>query len=176
MYCTKSLFAHCGKKVIYYPTSSHFQYKDISIGNNVSIAKGAHFIASNSHITIGDNTIFGPNTTIRGGTHSSHIIGKLMMDYKRNDKLSTDDIAVVIEEDILIGAGVIILKGVHIGRGAIIQEGTIIRENVPPYAIVGGVPAKIIKYRWSLREILKHEELIYSPKDRLPIELIGQQL
>jgi len=45
---------------------------------------------------------------------------------------------------------VIILKGVHIRRGAIIAAGAVVNRDVPPYSIVGGVPAKVIRFRWSL--------------------------
>jgi len=172
MYFTRYLFAQCGKNVIFFPTRSHFQYKGISLGNNVSIAKGVSLIASYSHITIGDNTIISSNVIIRGGNHSSHIIGKFMRDYRQNNKLPADDKAVIIDEDVLVGASVIILKGVHIGRGAIISPGTIINKDVPPYSIVGGNPSQIIKYRWSTKDILQHEELAYSRENRLPIELI----
>jgi acetyltransferase-like isoleucine patch superfamily enzyme len=175
MYFTRHIFAQCGKNVIFFPTRSHFQYERISLGNNVSIAKGVSLIASNSHITIGDNTIINSNVIIRGGNHSSHIIGKFMRDYHQNNKLPTDDKAVNIDEDVLVGASVIILKGAHIGRGAIIKPGTIIENDVPPYSIVGGNPSKIIKYQWSTKDILRHEELAYSFENRLSIELIEAQ-
>ena len=107
----RSMFCHCGKNVKFYPTKSEFLYKNISIGNNVFIGPGASFIASISHITIKDNSFFGPNVTIRGGNHSSHIIGKLMIDYKAEDKLASDDESIIIEEDVWVGTGVIIFFG-----------------------------------------------------------------
>jgi acetyltransferase-like isoleucine patch superfamily enzyme len=173
----RSMFASCGKSVHFYPNKSDFLYKNISIGSNVSIGPGASFIASISHIYIGNKVIFGPNVTIRGGNHSTHIIGKFMGDYRKSDKLISDDDPVVIEDDVLVGTGVIILKGVHIGRGAIISPGAVVIRNVPPYAIVEGVPAKMIRFRWNVIDILKHESLIYHVADRIPEEaLILQRL
>ena len=169
----RSLFAKCGKNVLFYPTKSDLLYRNMFIGNNVRIGTGASFIASVSYIEIGNNVMFGPNVTIRGGNHSSHILGKLMTDYKLSDKLTTDDEPVIIENDVWVGTGAIILKGVHIGRGAIIAAGAVVTKNIPPYAIAGGVPAKILKFRWSSLEVLLHEELVYSPEERLPIELIN---
>ena len=167
MYLYKSLFCKCGKNVIFSPTTSYFLYKNISIGNDVSIAKGVSFIASISHIYIGNKVAFGPNVIIRGGVHSSHIIGKLMAEYQNNDKLPTDDKPVVISDDVWVQPGAIILKGVHIGRGAIIEAGAVVNDNVPPYAIVGGIPAKVIKFRWDILDILKHESLLYREEERI---------
>ena len=61
--------------------------------------------------------------------------------------LSKGDITV--EDDVWIGYGATILSGVHIGQGAVIAAGTVVTKDVPPYAIVAGVPAKVIKYRFS---------------------------
>jgi acetyltransferase-like isoleucine patch superfamily enzyme len=168
MYLYREQFAACGKNVHFYPTRSYFYYKTIFIGNNVYIGPGAMFLASDSHIKIGNKVLFGPNVSLIGGNHSSHIIGKLMADYKISDKRPSDDQPITIEEDVWIGAGAKILNAVTIGRGAIVAAGAVVTKNVPPYAIVGGVPAKIFKYRWSPEEIIKHEEIAYQPADRLP--------
>lgn len=62
------------------------------------------------------------------------------------DAISKGDI--VIEDDVWIGYRCTIMSGVHIGKGAIIAAGAVVTQDVPNYAIVGGVPAKIIKYRF----------------------------
>ena len=172
MYINCSLFQSCGTNVKFYPTKSDFLYKNISIGNNVFIGPGASFIAAISHIKIKDNTFFGPNVTIRGGNHSSHIIGKLMANYSPKDKLETDDEPVVIDEDVWVGTGVIILKGVHIGRGAIVAAGAVVVRNVPPYSVVGGIPAKVIRYRWSVKDIIRHEEMLYNENEKINRDII----
>ena len=66
----------------------------------------------------------------------------------------------IIEEDVWFGANVTILKGVTIGRSSIIAAGAVVTKDVPPYSIVGGVPAKVIKMKWSENDISIHEQFI----------------
>jgi serine acetyltransferase len=95
-----------------------------------------------------------------------------MADYQLKDKLPADDAPVVISNDVWIGTGAIILKGVTIDRGAIIAAGAVVTKNVPPYAIVSGVPARLIKFRWKLSEIIQHEEILYEKEHRIGEELL----
>jgi len=54
---------------------------------------------------------------------------------------------VTIEDDVWVGHGAAILKGVTIGTGAVVGAGAVVTKDVPPYAVVGGVPARILRYR-----------------------------
>ena len=74
------------------------------------------------------------------------------------------DKEVIIEEDVWIGSRVTILMGVTIGRGATIAAGSIVTKDVPPYTIVGGVPAKVIKRYWTEEQIKEHEIKLYNTK------------
>lgn len=56
---------------------------------------------------------------------------------------------IVVDDDVWIGYGATILSGVHLSQGAVIAAGAVVTSDVPPYAIVGGVPAKVIKYRFT---------------------------
>jgi len=70
----------------------------------------------------------------------------------------------IIGNDVWIGANAIILQGVTIGDGAIVAAGAVVTKDVPPYAIVGGVPAKVIKYRFPDSTIVKLLEIKWWDK------------
>lgn len=81
---------------------------------------------------------------------------------------------IIVEEDVWIGIHVTLLSGAHIGRGAIIGAGAVIRKSIPPYAVVIGNPARIVKFKWSIEEILEHEKKLYNESERLSIEQLEQ--
>ena len=118
------------------------------IGNYVSIAENVTFLLDADHYV--DHISTYP------------FKAKLLPPFE-NEAVSKGNI--VIDDDVWIGYGATILSGVHIGQGAIIAAGAVVAKDVPPYAIVGGVPAKVIKYRFDEDDIRELMKLDYSQLD-----------
>lgn len=154
MAAQRPLFKKIGQNVIFSPFSS-FSFGTIEIGNDVFIGPGARFNASVSGITIADKVMFGPNVTIRGGDHRTDVVGRYMFDVK--EKLPENDLPVVIETDVWVGANVTILKGVTIGQGAVVAAGSVVIKDVEPYAIVAGIPAKKVSVRFIEADVARHK-------------------
>lgn len=149
----------------------------LTIGNYVSIAENVYFLLDVEH-------------------HINHISTypfrvKLLQECKSESFAKGN---IVVEDDVWIGFGATIMSGVVIGKGAIVGAGAIVTKDVPPYAIVVGTPAKVIRYRFpdavqkevsklnyamlTEEKVEKYKELLYSPltKDNVKdfVELLMQ--
>ena len=79
---------------------------------------------------------------------------------------------IVVEEDVWIGINVTLLAGAHIGRGAIIGACSLVNKEIPPYAVAVGNPAKVVKFKWSIDEIIEHEAHLYDQAERISRETL----
>lgn len=128
-----------------------------SCGKHVNFERGARF---NPELSIGDYSGVGVNCLVSGRTYiGSHVMmgpDCIMYSYSHAyDRLDIpmdqqgfeEPTPIHIGDDVWIGARVIILPGVSIGSHCIIGAGAVVTKDVPDYAVVGGVPAKVIRYR-----------------------------
>ncbi len=116
-----------------------------------------------NYCSISDNVNF-----ILGGNHPYDIVTTYPI-YKKiiNNKCEAASKGkIIIEDDVWIGYGSIILSGVTIGQGSIIAAGSVVTNNVEPYSIYGGVPAKLIKKRFDDETIEKLKEINYGKFDK----------
>lgn len=112
----------------------------LKVGNNSSIGPYA-YIGCSGYIEIGDNVMMSPRVSIYSENHNFSETGIPM-----NEQGVTRSF-VKIEDDCWIAANSVILAGVTVGKGSIVAAGSIVTKDVPPYSVVGGNPAKVIKSR-----------------------------
>ena len=158
----KRCMKHCGKGVYIRPMSSDIKgLWNLSVGDATSIPKGSIIYCTDAPCIIGKKVLFGPRPTIITGDHRIDILGKYITDVTVEEKfvdgVNVYDQPVVIEDGVWCGANVTILKGVTIGRGSVVAAGAVVTKSFPPYSIIGGIPAKLIKMRFTEEEIKKNE-------------------
>jgi len=171
MYMYRPLFGAHGQRFIFDP-DGFYSYANIHVGDDVSLGYRPMLMAALSEIRVGNRVMFGPEVAIIGGGHNTTMIGRFMTEV--HEKTGNEDLGVIIEDDVWVGARVTILRGVIVGRGSIIAAGTVVTKSVPPYAVVGGNPARIIKFRWDVPTILQHEQALYPLDQRLSAEQLRQ--
>lgn len=151
----KKAFGKCGSNVRIPKGCSFSGIENVSIGNNVVFGSGMKVLSTRAKLMIGNDVMFGPNVTIVTGDHRIDIPGCTMISLTDKDKLPENDQDVVLEGDNWIGANATILKGITIGQGAVVAAGAVVNHDVPPFSIVGGVPARVLKMRFPQDAIKK---------------------
>ncbi len=170
--CPKQL--HIGNNVlidegVYFDIKSDKAF--VEIGSSSQIMRGVSFESGyEGFIHLGENAFIGPYTILNGqgglkiGKNAliaghcyivagNHDYSDISRPINRQNFISK---GIVLEDDVWLGAGVKILDGVKIGKGSVISAGAVVNQNVEPYSIMGGVPAKFIKSR--LKNLKKAEK------------------
>lgn len=157
---------------------------NITIGRYTSIWGPQIFIIGRIYgIEIGSFCSIARNVSIQEDNHNSrrtttYFLERNLLNEPLSDNAIVSKGKIVIGNDVWIGSNVQILSGVNIGDGVIIGAGAVVTNDIPPYAIAVGNPAKVIKYRfnndiinqllelqwwnWSIDKIIKHKELLLS--------------
>ncbi len=168
---------------------NNFNHDVVQVGNHTYGGLQVLNHNINEKLIIGDFCSIAPDVVfILNADHETRFISTFPFKVKCtgmacHEGLSKGDI--VVDDDVWIGYGVIVMSGVHIGQGAVIAAGAVVTKDVPPYAIVGGVPSKVIKYRFNQSIIgflltLDYEkldtELVQSHIDELYSPIDGMEL
>jgi acetyltransferase-like isoleucine patch superfamily enzyme len=154
---------HCGENVFFDKGVDIFRFpQHVKIADGAMIKAGARICACNkdARVTIGKNTTFGyhshlfASSTIEIGDNCLIAPFVYIVDtdhgIKRDQLINTQPNVskpIKIGNDVWIGTGAKILSGVTIGEGAVIAAGALVKDDVEPYKIVGGIPAKVISER-----------------------------
>lgn len=150
-----------------------FPMDAVSVGRETyGLLDVRHFGNPRERLTVGNYCSIGPDCVfLLGGDHATDRLSTYpfrtmfhLTDYEANTKGP-----VILEDDVWLGQGVTVLSGVRIGKGAAVAAGSMVTEDVPAYAIVGGVPAKVLRYRFSEEIIKKLMTLDMGKLDRQKI-------
>lgn len=142
--------------------------KNIRLEDYTRIQNHLNFISYKGKLIVKKYAAIGAGCIIIPGDHvptvgvPQYLAGKLHI----NDV----DGEIVVGEDAWVGAGTILLSHCRIGRGAVVAAGAVVSKPVPPYAVVAGVPAKVIATRFSIEQIIEHESILYPPEERMSKE------
>lgn len=164
-YCAPSAFIH--------PDNYIVGGKLISISDDSIIQPGGKLILTNKKwgLKIGRWVGISYNVTIINSNHiptvgvPQHLAACIHL----NDK----DTMIEIDDDCWIAANVTLLPGAKINRGCVVGAGALVNKEIPPYAVVAGVPAKIVAVKFSLEQIMEHERYIYPENERLSKEKLN---
>jgi maltose O-acetyltransferase len=138
----KNIFQKCGANINVERMAFFGAGKALEIGSNSGIGPRACLMnVKGGELIIGDDVMMGPDVLIYTFNHNHDNVDIPM------DRQGVTYSKVVIGNDVWIGARVMILPGVTIGNGSIVGAGAVVTKDVPPYSIVGGVPAKVLKNR-----------------------------
>jgi maltose O-acetyltransferase len=135
------IFESCGTKLCVENNAYFGNGKNFQLGHDVGF--GTNFKTLNRVLKIGNYLMMAEDVLFLGGNHKFDRIDIPMGHQGGNDKTP-----LTIDDDVWIGARSIVLPGCkHVGKGVIIGAGSVVTKDIPDYAIVGGNPAKIIKFR-----------------------------
>ena len=143
--------------------------KNLFVEDFVKIRYGLTIInAGKESVYVKKYTVIAPDVTIITNNHRSTVsIPQVILGESHINDKSAD---VNIGEDVWVGTRVTIQAGVTLGRGCIVAANALVTKPVPPYALVAGMPAKIIGVKFSLFDIERHEKTLYPPKERISHE------
>jgi len=135
------LFASCGDRLVVENKAYFGNGKDFSVGTEAAL--GSNFKSMNRTVLIGNNLMMAEDVLFLGGGHKYD-----RMDIPMGHQATEPKTPLVIGDDVWIGARTMILPGCrHIGTGVIVGAGAVVTKDIPDYAIVGGNPARVLKYR-----------------------------
>lgn len=168
--CIKHRLGFCGKDNNILPPCSIGVPKNVYLYDYTLVQPGATFIIAGGEVHIHKWSSLSFNCTIVTGNHcptvgvNQRILERTHMNDKERD--------VIVGEDCWVGANVTLLSGTKLGRGVVVGACSLVNKEIPPYAVVVGIPAKIIATKFTLEQVLQHEQMLYPEEERLSMEYL----
>lgn len=172
----RSEYGYMSKDAFLAPDVLLFSKKNLYMYENTSIPEGALILNPRSKFIMKRGSFSSYNLCVCPGNHMpvvgmwKHNVTDAIKD--QLDKEGKFDRDIIVEEDVWLGINVTLLNGAHIGRGCIVGAGCVISGEWPPYMVIAGNPARIIKPVFPLDDIIRHEEKLYTPEDRISIDTL----
>lgn len=166
--CKRSRFGYIADDVTLMPPLRIDNPKNVFLYGDNGL-RNADIMVTNARFIMKPHSGAAEGLRVTTGNHAM-IVGRFYRTITEQEKPKGYDKDVVVESDVWIGRNVTLLSGVTIGRGAIIGAGAVVNKDVPPYCIAGGVPAKPIKFKWTIEQIMEHEAALYPEEERFTRE------
>lgn len=147
--------------------------QNVFLYENTIVHEYHNFITQKGKFIMKKNSIAAFGLTVITAEHGVNNIGDFpggqgWCDIKGND--------IFVDEDVWLGAHVTLCSGTHIHRGCIVATGAVCTQNneYPPYSLIGGIPARFIKFRFTLDEQIEHEKLRFSEDEKIPVDILSE--
>ena len=171
LYKRRKGYGSIGKgSFVHTPSITGHGQKNIFLGDDVNIDWGNVMYCDAAKFIMKDRSGAAIGLTVVTG---NHVAQSQSVKDRNNINGDLQGKEIVVEEEVWLAANVTLLAGAHIGRGAIIGAGSVVRNcSIPPYAIAIGNPVKVIGFKWTVDEMLAHENAFYPEDQRIDKELL----
>ena len=161
----KQRLGFCGKDNNILPPCSIGVPQNVYLYDYTLVQPGATFIIAGGEVHIHKWSSLSFNCTIITGNHCPTVgVNQRILERMHINDNERD---VIVGEDCWVGANVTLLSGTKLGRGVVVGACSLVNKEIPPYAVVVGIPAKIIATKFTLEQVLEHERMLYPEEERL---------
>ncbi len=146
--------------------------KNMFLDDYVVIQNRVNFVSSDGKLIVKKYSVISTECIIIPGTHLA--APGIPFYFQTIAHYGDESSSIEIDEDCWVGAACVLLQKAKLGRGCVVAAGSVVTKPFPPYAVIAGVPAKIIGVKFSKEDLMRHEAAIYPPHERLTEQQVDQ--